>query len=172
MQCEYAKNQAAIRLGKDWRPVLVLRSATILSRGSRHRGQKAARLYRRPPPSSSAWRPGRANKVPACKYCNSHKSSRTVEQFRQWVQALVFDKAKRDGAPLGKHGLGRWKIKAGAVVFYFELARTGTRNAFLRTDLWDEASTDPMETQEFEKHAERRSDPREYSGVAERRALV
>ncbi len=27
MQREYAKNQAAIRLGKDWRPVLVLRSA-------------------------------------------------------------------------------------------------------------------------------------------------
>ena len=66
---------------------------------------------------------GRANKVPACKYCNSHKSSRSVEQFRQWVQALVFDKAKRAGAPLGKQGLGRWKIKAGAVVFYFELAR-------------------------------------------------
>ena len=66
---------------------------------------------------------GRANKVPACKDCNSHKSSQSVEQFRQWVQALVFDKAKRAGAPLGKHGLGRWKIKAGTVVFYFELAR-------------------------------------------------
>jgi len=30
MQREYAKSQAAIRLAKDWRPVLVLRSATIL----------------------------------------------------------------------------------------------------------------------------------------------
>ena len=61
----YAKNQAAIRLGKDWRPVLVLRSSTILSRGSRYRGQKAARLYRRPPPSSSSWRPG-SRKQSAC----------------------------------------------------------------------------------------------------------
>jgi hypothetical protein len=61
----YAKNQAAIRLGKDWRPVLVLRRATILSRGSRHRDQKAARLYCRPPPSSSAWRPG-SRKQSAC----------------------------------------------------------------------------------------------------------
>src|SRR6266436_5070767 len=74
---------------------------------------------------------GRANKVPACKYCNSHKSSRTIEQFRQWVQALVFDKAKRDGAPLGRHGLGRWKIKAGAVVFYFELARLSNSDSQL-----------------------------------------
>ena len=74
---------------------------------------------------------GRANKVPACKYCNSHKSSRTVEQFRQWVQALVFDKAKRDGAPLGRHGLGLWKIKAGAVVFYFELARLSNSDSQL-----------------------------------------
>jgi hypothetical protein len=74
---------------------------------------------------------GRANKVPACKYCNSHKSSQTVEQFRQWVQALVFDNAKRYGAPLGKHGLGRWKIKAGAVVFYFELARLSNSDSQL-----------------------------------------
>ena len=74
---------------------------------------------------------GRANKVPACKYCNSHKSSRTVEQFRQWVQARVFDKAKRGGAPLGKHVLGRWKIKAGAVVFYFELARLSNSDSQL-----------------------------------------
>jgi 5-methylcytosine-specific restriction endonuclease McrA len=74
---------------------------------------------------------GRANKVPACKYCNSHKSSRSVEQFRQWVQALVFDKTKRDDAPLGKHGLGRWKIKAGAVVFYFELARLSNSDSQL-----------------------------------------
>src|SRR5215831_10593601 len=36
---------------------------------------------------------GRANKVPACKYCNSHKSSRSVEEFRQWLQALLFDQA-------------------------------------------------------------------------------
>ena len=62
---EYAKNQATIRLGKDWRHVLVLRSTTILSRGSRHRGQKAACLYRRPPPFSSAWRPG-SHKQSAC----------------------------------------------------------------------------------------------------------
>jgi 5-methylcytosine-specific restriction endonuclease McrA len=72
---------------------------------------------------------GRANKVPACKYCNSHKGSRSVEQFRQWVHTLVFDKAKRDGAALGKQKLGRWKIKAGAVVFYFELARPANRDS-------------------------------------------
>jgi hypothetical protein len=35
----------------------------------------------------------------------------------------VFDQAKGDGGPLGKQELGRWKIKGGAVVFYFELAR-------------------------------------------------
>jgi hypothetical protein len=136
MQRGYAKNQAAIRLGKDWRPVLVLRRAIILSRGSRHRDQKAARLYCRPPPSSSSWRPGSRNKVPACSYCNSHKGSRSVEQFRQWVHALVFDKANRDGAPLGKQRLGRWKIKAGAVVFYFELARLSNSgsNSFVRTE--------------------------------------
>jgi 5-methylcytosine-specific restriction endonuclease McrA len=74
---------------------------------------------------------GRANKVPACKYCNSHKSSRSVEQFRQWVHALVFDKAKRDGTPFGKQGFRRWKIKAGAVVFYFELARLSNSGAQL-----------------------------------------
>jgi hypothetical protein len=75
---------------------------------------------------------GRANKVPACKYCNSHKSSRSVEQFRQWVQAIGFDKIGRDGAPFGKQGLGGWKIKAGAVVFYFELARLSNNDSQLR----------------------------------------
>ena len=41
---------------------------------------------------------GRANKVPACKYCNSHKSSRSVEQFRLWVHALLFDNVRRASA--------------------------------------------------------------------------
>src|SRR5215470_15982278 len=45
-------NQAAIRLGEERRPVLVLRSATILPCGSRHRGQKGVHLYSRPPTSS------------------------------------------------------------------------------------------------------------------------
>ena len=66
---------------------------------------------------------GRANKVPACKYCNSHKSSRSVEEFREWLQARVFDKAKHPRAPAGEHVTRRWKINAEAVVFYFELAR-------------------------------------------------
>jgi hypothetical protein len=74
---------------------------------------------------------GRANKVPACKYCNSHKGSRSIEQFRQWVQELVFDQAKGDGAPLDKQGLGCWKIKGGAVVFYFELARLSNSSSQL-----------------------------------------
>jgi hypothetical protein len=66
---------------------------------------------------------GRANKVPACKYCNSHKSSRSVEEFREWLQARVFDKAKHPRAPAGEHVTRHWKINAEAVVFYFELAR-------------------------------------------------
>src|ERR1700730_4966251 len=66
---------------------------------------------------------GRTNKVPACKYCNSHKSSRSVEEFREWLQARVFDKAKHPRAPAGEHVTRRWKINAEAVVFYFELAR-------------------------------------------------
>lgn len=56
----------------------------------------------------------RANKVPACKYCNSHKSSRSVEEFRQWVRARTFT--------LNNQVLERWKINNGTVVFYFELA--------------------------------------------------
>ncbi len=66
---------------------------------------------------------GRANKVPACRYCNSHKSSRSVEQFRQWVQKLLFDKTKHAGRPVGEQARRRWKTNAEAVVFYFELAR-------------------------------------------------
>src|SRR5215471_6496069 len=66
---------------------------------------------------------GRANKVPACKYCNSHKSSRSVEEFRQWLQALLFDQATHARAPGGKYVLRRWKINSETVVFYFELAR-------------------------------------------------
>jgi hypothetical protein len=62
---EFAENQAAIRLGEDGRTVLVLRSAAISSRGSRHRGQKAARVYGRPPPSSIPWRAG-AREQSAC----------------------------------------------------------------------------------------------------------
>jgi hypothetical protein len=66
---------------------------------------------------------GRANKVPACKYCNSHKSSRSVEEFREWVQTMVFDQATHARAPGGKYVPRRWKIKSETVVFYFELAR-------------------------------------------------
>src|SRR6516164_6271378 len=61
---------------------------------------------------------GRANKVPACKYCNSHKSSRSVEEFRQWVRTRSSD----NSVPLSNQVLGRWKINNGSVVFYFELA--------------------------------------------------
>ena len=66
---------------------------------------------------------GRENKVPACKYCNSHKSSQSVEQFRQWVRTRIFDKAKDGGVPFGKQVRRRWRINAEAVVFYFELAQ-------------------------------------------------
>jgi hypothetical protein len=38
---------------------------------------------------------GRANKVPACKYCNSHKSWRSVEQFREWVRARLSRGSRR-----------------------------------------------------------------------------
>jgi 5-methylcytosine-specific restriction endonuclease McrA len=74
---------------------------------------------------------GRANKVPACRYCNSHKSSRSVEEFRHWVQALPADKAKH-ATQVGEQVLRRWKINAETVVFYFELARLpndGFRNS-------------------------------------------
>ena len=66
---------------------------------------------------------GRANKVPACRYCNSHKSSRSVEEFRQWLQALVCEQATPARALGGEYGPRRWKINSEAVVFYFELAR-------------------------------------------------
>ena len=66
---------------------------------------------------------GRANKVPACKYCNSHKSSRSVEEFRKWLQSQVFASAKQTRTPAGEHVTRRWKIDTGDVVFYFELAR-------------------------------------------------
>ena len=66
---------------------------------------------------------GRANKVPACKYCNSHKSSRSVEEFRKWLQSQVFARAKQIRTPAGEHVTRRWKIDTADVVFYFELAR-------------------------------------------------
>src|SRR6266849_5639724 len=57
-----------------------------------------------------------------CWYCGARLYYRE-EADTKVKKRLVFNKAKRAGAPLGKHGLGRWKIKAGTVVFYFELAR-------------------------------------------------
>ena len=66
---------------------------------------------------------GRANKVPACKYCNSHKSSRNVEEFRRWLQALMCEQATQARALGADYGLRRWKINSEVVVFYFELAR-------------------------------------------------
>ena len=130
-QREYAKNQAAICLGKT--------GGRCWYCGERlyYRDEADTEFQKRLVFTADHLHPrahggrGRANKVPACKYCNSHKSSRTVEQFRQWVQALVFDKAKRDGAPLGEQGLGRWKITAGAVIFYFELARLSNNGSQL-----------------------------------------
>ena len=61
--------------------------------------------------------------MPACKYCNSHKSSRSVEEFREWLQARVFDKSKHPREPAGQQVTRRWKINAEAVVFYFELVQ-------------------------------------------------
>ena len=66
---------------------------------------------------------GRENKVPACKYCNSHKSSRSVEEFRQWLQALVCEQANHARALGSDYGPRRWKVNSEAVVFYFKLAR-------------------------------------------------
>jgi 5-methylcytosine-specific restriction endonuclease McrA len=66
---------------------------------------------------------GRANKVPACKFCNSHKSSRSVEEFREWLRARVFGSATETRARVGEHVTRRWKIDTDDVVFYFELAR-------------------------------------------------
>src|SRR5262249_9688472 len=66
---------------------------------------------------------GRANKVPACKYCNSHKSSRSVEQFRLWVSARMHDQARCYSTPAEGPQLRRWKINAGTVLFYFEIAQ-------------------------------------------------
>jgi 5-methylcytosine-specific restriction endonuclease McrA len=67
---------------------------------------------------------GRANKVPACKYCNSRKSWRSVEQYREWVRTHLSE--KRGGSnPFGKQVLRRWRIQRGHVVFYFEVARLG-----------------------------------------------
>src|SRR5215469_8605992 len=70
-------------------------------------------------PRKHGWR-GRANKVPACKYCNSHKSSRSVEEFRQWLQTVGFDRATHACSPGGKYVPRRWKINYETVVFYFE----------------------------------------------------
>jgi hypothetical protein len=61
---------------------------------------------------------GRANKVPVCKYCNSHKSWRSVEQFREWVRTRLSGQAKNT-VPRG------WRINAEGVIFYFELAVLG-----------------------------------------------
>ena len=61
--------------------------------------------------------------MPACKYCNLHKSSRSVEEFRQWVRARISD----NSVPLSNQVLGRWKINNGSVVFYFELAEVCNR---------------------------------------------
>jgi 5-methylcytosine-specific restriction endonuclease McrA len=66
---------------------------------------------------------GRANKVPACKYCNSHKSSRSVEEFREWLRAGVLANGKQTRAPAAEHVTRRWKIDTDPVLFYFELAR-------------------------------------------------
>src|SRR6266436_9473027 len=90
---ESAENQTAICLGEDGWTVLVLRSAVYRREEADTEVKKrlvftADHLH----PRAHGGR-GRANKVPACKYCNSHKSSRSVEQFRQWVQKLLFDKA-------------------------------------------------------------------------------
>jgi hypothetical protein len=77
---------------------------------------------------------GRANKVPACKYCNSHKSSRSVEQFRHWIRAQLLAQARGDITPATEHPLRRWKITAEAIVFYFELAQLPTGSAGHRPD--------------------------------------
>ena len=92
---------------------------------------------------------GRANKVPACKYCNSHKSSRSVEEFRQWLQALACEQANHARALGGEYGPRHWKANSEAVVFYFELARllnSGLENPFqaserFRAKLTQTAST-------------------------------
>jgi hypothetical protein len=61
--------------------------------------------------------------VPACKYRNSHKRSRSVDEFREWLQGRVFARATQTCAPTGEHVTRGWKIDTGDVIFYFELAR-------------------------------------------------
>src|SRR5271156_21593 len=51
---------------------------------------------------------GQANKVPACKYCNSHKSSRSVEEFREWLQARVWAKTKQTRPPAAERVARCW----------------------------------------------------------------
>ena len=71
---------------------------------------------------------GRANKVPACKYCNSHKSWRSVEQFREWVRVRLSGQVK-SAVPQA------WKVNAEGVIFYFELARFGHSRRAARASL-------------------------------------
>jgi hypothetical protein len=56
-----------------------------------------------------------------------------VEEFRQWLQALMFDEANHARALLGEQVPRRWQVNAEAVVFYFELL--GCETSALRNPL-------------------------------------
>ena len=83
---------------------------------------------------------GRANKVPARKYCNSHKSWRSVEQFREWVRVRLSGQAK-SAVPRG------WRINAEGVIFYFELARFG--NSEVQDERAEEISDETLRHELF-----------------------
>jgi HNH endonuclease len=65
---------------------------------------------------------GRDNKVPACKFCNTHKASRTVEEFREWLRTLATGWPRNAAARRLDNQLDRlWLISSDEVIFYFEL---------------------------------------------------
>ena len=124
----YAENQAAIRLGKTGGFCWYCGARLYL------REDADDELKRRLVFTVDHLHPrvhggrGRANKVPACKYCNSHKSSRSVEQFREWARVRLSGRAK-SAVPQG------WRINAEGVIFYFELVRFGHSRAAARASL-------------------------------------
>lgn len=97
--------------------MLVLRSATILPCGSRHRGQEGVHLYSRPPTSSKVWRSRSREQSVGVQVLQFAQEFMEFEEFRQWVRARIFD----NSVPLSNQILGRWKINNGSVAFYFEL---------------------------------------------------
>ncbi len=77
----------------------------------------------RSPPSSIASREGPGEQSACAQVLQFAQGLTERRRIQAILQALVFDKAKRARAPVGEHVPRHWKIKAEAVVFYFEFAR-------------------------------------------------